>query len=55
MRYMKVYRNFVHCMINAAIEMLTKWFHRDEKILIFKLSSSVVCLSLTIVNIFENI
>ena len=31
---------------------LTKRFHRDEKILI--LSSSVVCLSFTILNIFEN-
>ena len=29
----------------SIIEMLTEWFHRDEKILI--LSSSVICLSLT--------
>ena len=31
--------------------MLTKRFHNDEKLLI--LSSSVVCLSFTILNIFE--
>ena len=32
--------------------MLTEWFHLDWKVLM--LSSSVVCLSLTILNTFEN-
>ena len=52
MRYIKVNIYFVYCTINAAINTLTKRLHRDEKILI--LSSSVVCLSFTILNIFKN-
>ena len=40
------------CEINATINKLTERFHLDEKILM--LSSSVVCLSLTILNTFEN-
>ena len=52
MRYIKVNIYFVYCTVNAAINTLTKRLRRDEKILI--LSSSVVCLSFTILNIFKN-
>ena len=38
----------MHCTINATIfNTLTKRFHRDEKISLLMLSSSVVCLSFT--------
>ena len=40
------------CDINATINKLTERFHLDEKILM--LSSSVACLSFTILNTFEN-
>ena len=49
-RYPSIY--FVCWTINAAINTLTKRLRRDEKVLI--LSSSVVCLSFTILNIFKN-
>ena len=42
------YINILFCTINATINMLTKWFHHDEKILM--LSSSVICLSFTVLN-----
>ena len=47
----KVNINFLFCKINAIINTLMERFHRDEKILM--LSSSVVCLSFTMLNIFE--
>ena len=51
-RYLKANINLVFCEINATINMLTEWFHLGWKVLM--LSSSVVCLSLTVLNTFEN-
>ena len=51
-RYLKANVNYVFCVINATINRLGEQFHCDQKILMF--SSSVVCLSFTIENIFKN-
>ena len=51
-RYLKANINILFCTINATIiNMLMKRFHHDEKILM--LSSSVICLSFTVLNIFK--
>ena len=52
MRYLKASITFTVCVINAMINMLTEQFDCDEKILM--LSLSIVCLSSTVLNAFEN-